>query len=273
MAREKASEKGLIGSISKTGVFVSWSGTISRRIAEAIGKGLVQNVFQDVQTFVSTNDIDAGSNWFGRITQELEATDIGIVCLTSDNLASQWIHFEAGALAKRVTDKARLIPYMYRITAADITPPLSMYQAVSATKEGTFALLQSINKVRNEQFEAARLQEIFEKWWPGYEADLKTIPQTPESGPPPRPEREQLAEMLAILRNMDATQKQAAPSLATAESSSMSKQALRVQVLSKIGDLEVLLLPYKGDPDVTKTFNLRQVMQSLEKEYNKLWYG
>jgi hypothetical protein len=117
------------GSVSREpgtlGVFVSWSGDTSRRIAEAIG-GWVPNVFQHVHTFVSSNDIDAGSNWFGRISEELAATNFGVLCLTGNNLATEWIHFEAGAISKQVSERERVIPYLHGISPSDVGPLLNL---------------------------------------------------------------------------------------------------------------------------------------------------
>ncbi len=160
---------------SKNGVFISWSGEQSRQLAEAL-RSLIPNVFQDVATFVSSNDIDAGTNWFGTILNELANTEFGILCLTADNLTKPWIQFEAGALAKTITDKARVVPYLLAVSKSDLAPPLSLFQGVTADKAGTPELLQSLNNVRMGSFEQAHLQTIFDKWWPDYEKALKASP-------------------------------------------------------------------------------------------------
>jgi TIR domain len=131
MARDKATTKDSQTKAGTVGVFISWSGETSRAIAEALSS-LIPNIFQDVTAFVSSNDIDAGSNWFGRISAELATTEFGILCLTQDNLAKQWIHFEAGALAKRITDRTRVVPYLHGVTLSDLSPPLSLFHGVNA---------------------------------------------------------------------------------------------------------------------------------------------
>src|SRR3954469_25409728 len=115
------------GEPGKCGVFISWSGDQSRRIAEGLHQ-LIPDVFQDVATFVSSNDIDAGSTWSTKILVELGVTEFGIICLTPDNLMKPWIHFEAGALAKRVMDKAKVVPYLWNLSSTDVAPPLSLFQ-------------------------------------------------------------------------------------------------------------------------------------------------
>ncbi len=65
-------------------------------------------------------------------------TDFGILCLTRENLEQPWILFEAGALAKRVQDNARVVPYLIDdISFAELDPPLGLFQANKSDREGT----------------------------------------------------------------------------------------------------------------------------------------
>jgi hypothetical protein len=185
---------------SSLGVCISWSGDASRLVAEALGKW-IPNIFQDVDTFVSSNDIDAGSNWFGKIQDELARTRFGIVCLTPDNLSRQWIHFEAGAIAKQVAEKTRMIPYLHHVNKTDLTLPLSLYQAVNADKNGTLALIKSLNTVRPQPFDESRVETLFEKWWGDLENTLGNIKSIVSEKKVQRTDRDILEEILTILRN------------------------------------------------------------------------
>jgi hypothetical protein len=256
---------------SKFGVFVSWSGDQSKQIAEAVSS-LIPNIFQDVQTFVSSNDIDAGTNWFGRITDELAVTEFGVLCLTPDNLAKQWIHFEAGALAKRITDKARVVPYLHGVATSDLSPPLSLFNGVHADKAGTLSLLKSLNSVRPVRFEQARLQEIFDKWWPDTEAKLKSIPKKPAVTTPHRDDRALLEEILAVVRGQQSVM---APDFVVSGGDAVGRAmtnfvqvkhrdpGLKVQLLGKLADIEIALLSYDGS-DSTRTFYLKNYVMISE---------
>ncbi|MBW2741606.1 MAG: toll/interleukin-1 receptor domain-containing protein [Deltaproteobacteria bacterium] len=86
-------------------IFISWSGELSHKIATIL-KEWLQDVIQSVDAYVSSKDIDKGSRWVTNIAGELENTDFGIVCLTSDNLEAPWILFESGALSKSIERSA-----------------------------------------------------------------------------------------------------------------------------------------------------------------------
>src|SRR4051812_34315853 len=79
-------------------VFLSWSGQRSKAVAEELERWLRQ-VIQTVEPWIST-DIDKGLRWGPELSDRLEGSKIGIICLTKDNLDTRWILFEAGALSK-----------------------------------------------------------------------------------------------------------------------------------------------------------------------------
>ena len=108
------------------------------------------------------------------LINELSASDLGILCLTKENLAAPWLLFEAGALAKHL-EVAKVIPFRFQLKAEDVYPPLSMFQSVGDDKAGTLRLLQAINgqskTLRDEQ-----LTTVFEEfWWPSFQAALAAI--------------------------------------------------------------------------------------------------
>lgn len=80
-------------------VFVSWSGERSQMLAQAL-RDWLPLVLHYVQPWLSEKDIDAGKRWSSEIAKQLEESNIGIICITPENIDSSWILFEAGALAK-----------------------------------------------------------------------------------------------------------------------------------------------------------------------------
>lgn len=52
------------------------------------------------KTYFTPDDIEKGAKWSTEVLKELEESEIGILCLTRDNLDKPWILFEAGALSK-----------------------------------------------------------------------------------------------------------------------------------------------------------------------------
>jgi hypothetical protein len=217
-----------------------------------------------------SSNIDAGSRWFGTISSELESTDFGVVCLTPDNLTKPWIHFEAGALAKQVTDKTRVVPYLHGLEPSNVSPPLALFHGVKSDKKGTLSLLQSLNKVRGGRFEQGRLQAVFEKWWPDFERELHSVPTRSTVAAARRTDHEILEEVLAIVRGIQADGQSADQVVADRQrrlldgASALSKESLRVQLMLKIAELEVLHSDAKGD--VQKQLDIRRMINALNSE-------
>lgn len=91
-------------------VFISWSGDVSLRVAKAL-RGWLPKVLQGVTPWMST-DISAGERWNDILHGKLLASNVGVLCLTKENLKAPWLLFEAGALAKHLTE-GRVIPYQF----------------------------------------------------------------------------------------------------------------------------------------------------------------
>ena len=119
-------------------VFVSWSGEQSQKFAEALKEWLEQCI-QSVEVFFSSEDIEKGENWQIKLSNELQDTNYGIVCLTPENIDAPWIHFEAGALSKLLDSKVMVLAM--NINFADIKGPLKAFQATKFEKNDIFSQL------------------------------------------------------------------------------------------------------------------------------------
>lgn len=80
-------------------VFLSWSGDRSRVVADVL-RNWLPSVLQAVRPYFSPEDIEKGSKWSLEISRELDASDYGILCVTTENVASPWMLFEAGRSLK-----------------------------------------------------------------------------------------------------------------------------------------------------------------------------
>ena len=160
-------------------VFISWSGTQSKEIAKAMREWIPQ-LTSNVEPWMSEVDIDAGSRWNIEVSEALEETRFGILCLTKENLTSPWLLFEAGALSKSV-DNTYVIPFLFNIDVKEINKgPLSQLQSVNADKDGTEMLVKSLNEaVKCEYKELAHEEDVlinvFNTWWPDLERRFTKI--------------------------------------------------------------------------------------------------
>lgn len=181
-------------------VFVCWSGDVSLGVAKAMVAWLPQ-VLQAVKPFIST-EIDKGARWASVVASELEASHAGIICLTNENLAAPWAHFEAGALS-RVRD-AHVCTLLYRISPAEVTFPLAQFQHTATTRADVWQLVQTLNaklaSVPGErQIPPDVLERAFEAQWQQLERALNEIPTSPIQ-PPRRELRDMTEEMLELVR-------------------------------------------------------------------------
>jgi hypothetical protein len=182
-------------------LFISWSGTRSRAIAEALCNW-IPDVIQACEPWISSKDIDPGARWSSDLAKELELTKFGIICLTSENLKSRWIHFEAGALSKILDDKTRVCPYLLELEPTDIDGPLVQFQAIRANEDDTLKLIYAINKAMgDEALSGERLNRAFIRNWPGLKSELKAISESDSADKEPkRSDRDLIEEILRTVR-------------------------------------------------------------------------
>ena len=188
-------------------IFVSWSGELSRQIAEVLKKW-IPCIIQSVDVFFSPEDIEKGDNWDKTISTELSECNYGIICLTSDNTAAPWINFEAGAIAKSLDTKVAAL--MINIKPSDIKGPLSRYQATKFEKNDFFQLITSINNALETPLEVFVLQNIFNVMWASLEKEANAIIEKyPEKNNKKsnmsegKEQNEPIEEMLQLLRKQN----------------------------------------------------------------------
>lgn len=143
-------------------VFISWSGNLSKEIAGLL-KEWIEQCIQSVEVFVSSEDIEKGERWDSRLTSELNASNFGIVCLTAENINAPWIHFEAGALSKKLDSKVGTL--IINTNISDIKGPLSTFQATKLEEDDMLKLLISINKEQEKPLSEEKLKNSFRAFW------------------------------------------------------------------------------------------------------------
>jgi hypothetical protein len=163
-------------------VFLSWSGTTSQLIAEALHKW-IPLIIQNAKPFLSSGDIDKGKRWGDVVGRELSESDYGIVFITRYNCGSTWLHFEAGAIS-RALGKASVSPLLYNVEPSHVDGPFRQFQmtmyspdAEERSKHEMLGLFRSLNQrmMPELQLTDATLKAEFEKWWPDLKKDLDDI--------------------------------------------------------------------------------------------------
>ena len=184
-----------------TKVFISWSGDLSRKLGEALRVWLPA-ALQYIRPYFTPDDIEKGAKWNSEIAKELESSNIGLLCLTRDNIEKPWILFEAGALSKSF-DKSRVCTLLFNLDPANLKGPLTIFQGTRFVKNDFKRLVASINTVAVEAtLEASVLDDVFEMWWPRLEKQVSEIlaSHKENSKEVRRPDRDILEEILDLTR-------------------------------------------------------------------------
>jgi len=153
---------------------------------------------------MSGEDIPKGTHWPNEVGTRLESCDVGIICVTADNQAAPWLLFEAGALAKKLSQNARVCTLLVDLSPADLAQgPLALYQTTEATREDVWRLMQSLNELLvDSQLSDERLQRSFDRCWPELAnriAAIRSLETAP--APPRRAEHDILEEILVLVRD------------------------------------------------------------------------
>lgn len=203
-------------------LFISWSGEFSRKVAECLSIW-IPTIIQAVDVFYSPDDIAKGENWGNRLSEELEQSNFGIVCLTPENVLAPWIHFEAGALSK--ASNSRVSAIMLGINPSDIKGPLARLQNTSFDRDDFHRLFQSINECSEKPLRADILDNAFNNSWENLMGDIAPIIESYSSQTlvfkaeiisreEHHSDSEAIQEILRLVRNWDTRREAPVPNLA-----------------------------------------------------------
>jgi hypothetical protein len=164
-------------------IFISWSKPRSRQLALALRDWLPE-VIQQVDPWVSSEDIDKGQRWLAEVGAVLGQLAQGILCVTEENTGEPWLNFEAGALAKSLDD-ARVRPVLLGLKPSEVIGPLAQFQATVVTdREDMLKLVLSLNRACSPPLEEARLHRSFDRTWDDLLrriGEISSVPSSPRS--------------------------------------------------------------------------------------------
>jgi hypothetical protein len=177
-----------------TKVFICWSGQRGLRIAESLRDWLSKTVFNDdlVEARVSSG-IEKGALWRVELQEQLENSDVGLLCLTPEALRSPWISYEAGMLARdlclgprpdgaqQVSAPRRLFTFLLGVKSSELEGPLSAFQSTDGddsddTHRLVHALFATLPPERGTKDLAAQLVKSWPKSWQSLNQRLAVIP-------------------------------------------------------------------------------------------------
>jgi hypothetical protein len=181
-------------------LFICWSGEKSKIVATAFDKW-IKKVIQAVEPWMST-EMERGARWMGELTEKLEKSKVGIIVLTKDNLESDWVLYEAGALSK--FKGAHACTLLVDLKPDEIRLPLGQFQHTLSTKADIFELVKTINgEVRKDEGKALEekiLEEVFEINWPSLKEAIEEAESLKPSVSKPPKQGLIVAEILEYVR-------------------------------------------------------------------------
>jgi len=185
-------------------VFISWSGDASKEVGQAL-RGWLPHLFHFIKIWISSQDLNKGTQWLSVIIKELQASRFGIVCLTLDNLESPWVLFESGAISN--LPQSRVFTFLHGVEHAQVRSPLGMFNHTTGRRDDVHRMVTSLNNELGEmKVEEALLSSAFEKFWPDLESRLQrvhaqvpAVTATPLQGP--RNQTEIVNEILTVVRD------------------------------------------------------------------------
>jgi hypothetical protein len=183
-------------------VFVSWSKARSKGPAKAFADWLGV-VVQLARPWISTKDVPAGSPWFSKITAALEHCNFGVVFVTRENMREPWLHFEAGAVLKAVSNEARVCPVVLDFDLTDLEDPFASLNAVRPDREGMLRLALEINAAIDSGVGEDQVKVAFDGQWANLEQKLTLPPGKAATARHQRDDRELLEEILLRVRALE----------------------------------------------------------------------
>lgn len=184
-------------------VFLSWSKPKSKSFAERLREWLPE-IIQEIEPWMSTEDIPKGQRWAAEIGEKLGAISQGILCVTAENAAEPWLNFEAGALAKSL-ETANVRPLLFDLRPSDVTGPMALFQATVATdQDDMYRFVASLNSVCLKPLDPTRLRRAFDREWPALDEDVRQILASRNTNveAEPRADGDVIAEILDRVREI-----------------------------------------------------------------------
>jgi len=185
-------------------VFMSWSGARSHAVAEVLA-WWVKCVLQAARPWISSEDLDRGSLWFSEINNSLSDTSVGIVCLTDENKDRPWLLFEAGALAKGLSN-SRVCTFLIDLSPSDITDPLAQFNHTRKSQDDMKKLARTLNAALGANaLDTNLLNDICDVYWPKFDEKFeRALADFPPAAPKAaRPQGDVLGDILEAVRGMN----------------------------------------------------------------------
>src|SRR5688572_21420440 len=144
-------------------VFLSWSGIRSRMAAQAF-RDWLPYVINEVEPWMSSEDIKKGTRWAVDLAKQLAETKFALIFVTPENQFAPWLLFEAGALSNSLGGSVATV--LLDIDTEDlVSSPLGQFQDTKLRRDDVFRLIETMNERVSFRLSESRLPKAFDMWW------------------------------------------------------------------------------------------------------------
>ena len=158
-------------------VFLSWSGSRSKRIAATL-MDFLPAVHPDLQPWMSEATM-AAHDWRNTIGANLNRASVGVICITPENAEASWLMYEAGVLHGI---GAEVCPLLYGLLPEAGPEPLRNLQAKTLDKDGIWGVVKLLNSKLSAPLPAKHLDLSFNDAWKVFEGKLDDFLKTRIAG-------------------------------------------------------------------------------------------
>ena len=152
----------------KQKVFLSHSGKLSKDLAEVF-RDFLRKVLLPMEPFLSSASILIGSRWAPELESKLTQAEYGIFFITQANAhTSNWMLYEAGAIAALNNSRNRVVPILVDIPPEEVPRVYDAFQWMCFDEDSCRQLVAQLNNECSDSDPAARdvIYDHFTQEWP-----------------------------------------------------------------------------------------------------------
>lgn len=167
-------------------IFISWAKPKSKKIAYFI-KEFLEGLFHDqIETWLSDENIKTGARPTVAISQALKECDKGIFCILKENYEAPWIMYEAGAISthehsiiREEKDNCVIWPILFENISTEqlYRNPLYQFQFVEFSRDKMYKFVQEVNNTIVAFKDVTILEKHFGFYWKELNDNIQKVLQ------------------------------------------------------------------------------------------------
>ena len=152
----------------RTNIHTVWSGAPSKQIALLLNEWMPIFLKGTVDCWASANE------WGPELAKQLDESDGGVICLLTENRSDDWIHFQAGALARSV-ENGRIYCLCFGFQPANLPGTLGQFPTFVFEKRDFLRFLKQLDDNSGSPLSEKDIEETFDPVWNAFTAEIHAV--------------------------------------------------------------------------------------------------